>query len=1153
MTSSAAYSAHDSPDHNGAPRPRMPTPKSSVYRFNSHHATMPLAIQPTSGAANYSRNSPTSAPSLLDSAVSLQTTPESMHPTRITTSFPASFSLPESFMSTSAPGPTSSPGSNAMTDAMALTKSPNLIRRISRGAHSRLTRQRGSGASARRDHSAGPVIMRRRSDSRTASDPRDAAWDVSDYDLEGPDEEAIEDSGEAMASQENMVNGLGITAGRSAGGTMTEAPIRSPVLEHGTWLTKVTKKKTQSMKFRLDLGSAKVTWDPSRPSKSFYIDDVREIRIGKEARNYREEFQVSADVEERWFTIIYSDPSMSKGRSIKTMHLIAPNNFFFQLWTGTLEEVSRSRIEMMAGLAGTGEKTAKALWKRTFDHARGHEIPEEDQKLDFPSTVKLCRSLQINSTEDALRAQFNKAGEQSGYLRYGQFLTFVRKLKERRDLKPIYDSVKGDHAELYWAEFERFLQEKQGVDVAADQDYWQNVFKKFSGKPRNSSASSLSGDACIGSMNFQAFQAFMTSSANHVLAAPRSEPRLDQPLNEYFISSSHNTYLLGRQVAGHSSTEAYIVALQKGCRCIEIDCWDGSDGRPIVVHGRTLTTHVLFSDCISVIQKYAFVSSPYPLIISLEVHCNPEQQAAMTEIMKKTFGEQLLLEPLDDSQILPSPEELKHKILIKVKASEDADDKAGTSDAPSSRSRTRSFSSPFSKPISIDNSPIPDSPLLSSPPSISPPERATPFWQTPRTSVTSAGASLHSSAEDSDSPPATFADKKRKKKTSKIVKVLGDLGVYTRGIKYSDFRSAEARTYNHIYSFAERTFDNLCNKESASKLLLEEHNLHHLMRVYPSGYRINSSNFDPIKFWRRGVQMAALNWQTYDLGQQINDAMFAAGHDRTGYVLKPQELREPRKRELVNGDYKRTKQQKKLVKFSVHIISAQQLPRPSGMKSDASINPYVEFEMYSANDKSRGAAIGEGGMDASARNGVSGIGVPLRKRTPIIEGNGYDPNFNALLSMSLETRFPDLVFVRWTVWNSADNKTVSSSNVPLATFTAKLSSLQQGYRHLPLYNANGDQFMFSTLFCNIEKAENVDIEQNMQMQHHFATAAANACQSEPSSPPLEATRTSKRDLFQRVFSRTPSNKRKDKEFRERDNERDTISTISRSSTMDSLK
>jgi len=102
-------------------------------------------------------------------------------------------------------------------------------------------------------------------------------------------------------------------------------------------------------------------------------------------------------------------------------------------------------------------------------------------------------------------------------------------------------------------------------------------------------------------------------------------------------------------------------------RSVAAGCWDGSDGRPIVMHGRTLTKSILFADTIKVIAKYAFVSSPYPLIISLEVHCNPEQQAIMSEIMKREFGDQLLLEPLySDSVVLPSPEELKGKILVKV-------------------------------------------------------------------------------------------------------------------------------------------------------------------------------------------------------------------------------------------------------------------------------------------------------------------------------------------------------------------------------------------------------------------------------------------------------------------------------------------------------
>lgn len=33
---------------------------------------------------------------------------------------------------------------------------------------------------------------------------------------------------------------------------------------------------------------------------------------------------------------------------------------------------------------------------------------------------------------------------------------------------------------------------------------------------------------------------------------------MSQPLNHYFISSSHNTYLMEDQLTGPSSTEAYV-------------------------------------------------------------------------------------------------------------------------------------------------------------------------------------------------------------------------------------------------------------------------------------------------------------------------------------------------------------------------------------------------------------------------------------------------------------------------------------------------------------------------------------------------------------------------------------------------------------------
>ena len=68
------------------------------------------------------------------------------------------------------------------------------------------------------------------------------------------------------------------------------------------------------------------------------------------------------------------------------------------------------------------------------------------------------------------------------------------------------------------------------------------------------------------------------------------------------------------------------------------------------------------------IAKFAFIVTPYPLVLSMEIHCGTEQQHKMAKIFRDVLGRALLLENLPGFQegCLPSPEDLKYKILLKV-------------------------------------------------------------------------------------------------------------------------------------------------------------------------------------------------------------------------------------------------------------------------------------------------------------------------------------------------------------------------------------------------------------------------------------------------------------------------------------------------------
>lgn len=151
-------------------------------------------------------------------------------------------------------------------------------------------------------------------------------------------------------------------------------------------------------------------------------------------------------------------------------------------------------------------------------------------------------------------------------------------------------------------------------------------------------------DSEVKDISFSEFCCYIFSELNNVFDTDKQRVHqdLDFRLVDYWVNSSHNTYLTGHQLYGKTTVEGIERAIEQGCRCIELDCWDGSNGEPVVTHGHTLTSEYPFAKMVEKLAKIAFSNNKFPLVISLEMHCNPVQRERVAAELKRNFAKRLL-------------------------------------------------------------------------------------------------------------------------------------------------------------------------------------------------------------------------------------------------------------------------------------------------------------------------------------------------------------------------------------------------------------------------------------------------------------------------------------------------------------------------------
>uniref|UniRef100_A0A8C7EI08 1-phosphatidylinositol 4,5-bisphosphate phosphodiesterase gamma n=1 Tax=Nothoprocta perdicaria TaxID=30464 RepID=A0A8C7EI08_NOTPE len=409
-------------------------------------------------------------------------------------------------------------------------------------------------------------------------------------------------------------------------------------LEMGTVLTLFYQKKSQRPErrtFQVKLETRQIIWSrtPEKVEGDIDIREIKEIRLGKNSRDFE---RYPEDARKLDFTMCF----------------IILYGMDFRLRTLSVAAFCEEDINLwITGLNWLVADTQKAQTPLQIERWLRKQFDAMDRSREGSITVKDLKAMlpQVNYRVPNMR--------------------FLRdKLVVRPSACPGHPTMgwnvdRPELCQISLYDFQKFLlhdqKEPWASDVGVVRDYMCSYLRD------------CSTEAADPSFQLDEFLTYLFSKENMVMDSKyeRVVPEeMNHPLSQYWISSSHNTYLTGDQFSSESSLEAYARCLRMGCRCIELDCWDGPDDLPIIYHGHTLTSKIKFLDVLHTIKEHAFVTSEFPIILSIEDHCSIVQQRNMASHFKKVFGDMLLTKPVDiNADELPSPTQLKKKILIKHK------------------------------------------------------------------------------------------------------------------------------------------------------------------------------------------------------------------------------------------------------------------------------------------------------------------------------------------------------------------------------------------------------------------------------------------------------------------------------------------------------
>ncbi|XP_058047672.1 1-phosphatidylinositol 4,5-bisphosphate phosphodiesterase zeta-1-like [Ahaetulla prasina] len=512
-------------------------------------------------------------------------------------------------------------------------------------------------------------------------------------------------------------------------------------------------------------------------------------------------------------------------------------------------------------------------------------------KINIDKTLKLLNKFEVSYDYVHVKKVFKKNDKQkSGLITMEDFRAIYRMLLHRPELVELFSSYSANKKVLSSTNLAEFLRKEQ-FELSANEGRAVSLINRYEPIPEARSQKE---------MTIEGFTRYMLSEECSLFKTENKTVYQDMnfPLCDYFISSSHNTYLIQDQLIGPSHLWGYAKEQET---CVKIESRKTERFKIgkmsfclfVIVGLKAINAGIRYTD--------NGKASDYPIILSLENHCSPPQQERMAAHLLDILRDSLCTTTIDNAvpTELPSPEQLKLKILIKNK-------KAGSLQDTLHR-RGQKYQG-----------------------------------LTEETEDT-----MESDDEDDESTGRTLKktlirkqSKKDKEKGHKVkvALLLSELVIYTASRKFVSFEdSKEKQKCYQNNSIGEVKGQKLISRRAPDFV---SHTVRFLTRIYPKGTRTDSSNYDPQEFWNVGCQLVALNFQTPGVQMDLLIGKFL-DNGGSGYVLKPEFLR---RRDSAFDPFNVADRYNPIT-LTIKIISGCQLP-PSNLSKSNKADPLVKIEIH---------------------------------------------------------------------------------------------------------------------------------------------------------------------------------------------------------------